>query len=273
MARLLIHAALVLVAASAALTATAQEFVFGVNEGVTYHVTVLETRERYKGLTEAIAKALKRPVKLVPVDQYPALRKGLESTAYDLAYVHPTHHALRAMRDQGYRLVAVTKGYTGYKARFMARKEAPYKDPKEIQGQKIVMPDPDSITAWLARAVMRDLGLDPAKEELGSTRYQDRIQFMTDNGFFDIGVTADATIVKKWQDQGARVLIESRPVPIKLLIASPRVASANVEKLRTLFLNLDQTREGQEALARIGFKGFEPGDEKQLDEIGHWLGI
>jgi phosphonate transport system substrate-binding protein len=273
MARLLIHAAIALAAGSAALAATAQEFVFGVNEGVTYHVTPLETRERYKGLTDAVAKTLKRPVKLVAVDQYPVLSKGLEGEAYDLAYVHPTHHALRAMREHGYRLVAVTTGYTEYKARFMVRNEAPYKSPKEIQGHKIIMPDPDSITAWIARAMLRDLGLDPAKEDLGSTRYQDRIQFMTENGFSDIGVTADSAIVKKWQEQGARVLIESRPVPIKLLIASPRVSPAELEKLRRLFLNLDQTREGQEALAGIGFRGFERGDEKQLDEIGQWLGI
>src|SRR4051812_21276485 len=129
MARFLIHAAIALAAGSATLAATAQEFVFGVNEGVTYHVTPLETRERYKGLTDAIAKTLKRPVKLVAVDQYPVLSKGLEGEAYDLAYVHPTHHALRAMRERGYRLIALTSGYTEYKARFMVRNEAPYKNP------------------------------------------------------------------------------------------------------------------------------------------------
>ena len=272
MTRSLILAAILLAASGAPTATAAEQFVFAVNEGVTYHVTALESRERYKSVSEIIAKALKRPVKLVPVDQYPVLQKGLEGTEYDLAYVHPTHHALRAMHLHGYRLVAVTTGYTEYKARFVTSK-AGYKSPKEIHGHRIIMPDPDSITAWIARAMLRDVGLDPATEDLASTRYQDRIQFMTENGFSDVGVTADAAIVKKWQDQGGSVIMESRPVPIKLLIASPRVAAADVERLKSLFLSLGQTREGREALVGIGFKGFEPGDEKQLREIASWLGL
>src|SRR5262249_21323286 len=94
-----------------------------------------------------------------------------------------------------------------------------------------------------------------------------------DNGFSDIGVTADATIVKKWQDQGGHILMESRPVPIKLVIASPRVTPGELEKLKTVFVTLGNTREGREALAGIGFKGFEPGDGRELEELGGWLGL
>src|ERR1035437_1731415 len=142
-------------------------------------LTPMETRERYRDLGELLSKALKRPVRIEPVDDYVKLRKGLEDKRYDLASVH----------NQKYEVIAVTRGWTEYKARFLMKKDAVFKQPQEVRGKKMVMPDPDSITAWMVRATLRDLGIDPAKESLGTTRYQDGIPFMMENGFYEIGIT------------------------------------------------------------------------------------
>ena len=249
------------------------ELVFGINEGVTYRVTPQETRERYRELGELLAKALKRPVKLVPEDNYAKLRKDLEGRNYDLAYVHPAHHALRAMRDQGYRLVVLTKGWNEYKARFLVKADAPYKQPKDVLATKMIMPDPDSITAWMVRATLRDLGADAKRISLGTTRYQDGIPFMMENGFYDVGITAAGTVVKEWQEKGGKVLFESKPVPIKLLIASQNVSADDMEKIRAVFLSLENTKEGQAILQKIGFKGFLAPDEEQASSLMQWLGI
>lgn len=249
------------------------ELVFGINEGVTYRVTPQETRERYRELGVLLAKALKRPVKLVPEDNYPRLQKSLEARNYDLAYVHPAHHALRAVRDQGYSLVVLTKGWNQYKARFLVKADAPYKQPRDVLATKMVMPDPDSITAWMVRATLRDLGADPKRISLGTTRYQDGIPFMMENGFYDVGITAAGAVVKEWQDKGGKVLFESNPIPVKLLIASPSVGSDDMEKIRAVFLSLEETREGRAILEKIGFKGFLAPDDQQTAALAKWLGI
>jgi ABC-type phosphate/phosphonate transport system substrate-binding protein len=265
---------LILVAALAAgLPAAAQELVFGVNEGVTYRITPHETRERYKELAEMLSKALKRPVKVVPEDNYVKLRKGLEDKTYDLAYVHPAHHSLRAIRDQKYQLVVITKGWDNYKARFLMKPDAPYKQPQDVLKTKMVMPDPDSITAWMARATIRDLGADPQKVDLGTTRYQDGIPFMMENGFYEVGITAAGGVVKEWQSKGGKILFESKPVPIKHVIASPALSPADVETIRQVFLSLENTKDGQEILKKIGFAGFRTGDGAQMAELTKWLGI
>src|SRR5262249_48354123 len=161
------------------------EFIFAVNEGVTYRITPQESRERYKEIGEMLSKALKRPVKVVPVDNYVKLRQNLEAKAYDLAYVHPAHHSLRAIRDQKYQLVVITKGFETYKARFLMKPDAAFKAPEDVLNVNVVMPDPDSITAWMVRATLRDLlqkvGKDPSQLSqipLGTTRFQDGIPFM-----------------------------------------------------------------------------------------------
>jgi phosphonate transport system substrate-binding protein len=250
-----------------------QEFVFGVNEGVTYRITPHETRERYRELAELLSKALKRPVKVAPQDNYPKLQKALEAKQYDLAYVHPAHHSYRAIRDQGYQLVVITKGWDQYKARFLGKADASYKQPKDVLASKMVMPDPDSITAWMVRATLRDLGADPKTLSLGTTRFQDGIPFMMENGFYDVGVTAAGGVVKEWQAKGGKILFESKPVPIKHMIASPNISKEEFEKIRAVFLGLESSKDGQVILEKIGFKGFMLPDEQQTAKLTKWLGV
>ena len=206
------------------------EIVLAINEGVTYYVTPTEIREKYKDLADLLGRQLKTTVKIVPVDQYPVLRKGLDEQQYDLAFVHPAHHSLMSMRDGKYRLVVLTKGYTEYKARFFVKKDAPFKQPADMKGKRFGMPDPDSITAVITRATMRDLGIDSAKADIRTTRYQDAVPFFVDNGFSDVGITGSSAVAKQWQEKGGAVLLESKPVPIKHMIASTKLSEQDLQK-------------------------------------------
>jgi phosphonate transport system substrate-binding protein len=248
------------------------EITLAINEGVTYYVTPTEIREKYHDLSELLGKQLKTTVKVVPVDQYPVLRKGLDEQQYDLAFVHPAHHALISIRDGKYRLVVLTKGYTEYKARFFVRKDAPFKQAGDMKGKRFGMPDPDSITAVITRATLRDLGIDAATAEIRTTRYQDAVPFFVENGFSDVGVTGSGAVAKEWQEKGGAVLLESKPVPIKQMIASTKMSDADVEKVRAVMLQLDKSEAGQKILAKIGYKGYESGDAQQLATLTKWLG-
>lgn len=137
----------------------------------------------------------------------------------------------------------------------------------------MVMPDPDSITAWMARATLRDMGMNPQTENLRTTRYQDGIPFMMEHGFYEVGITAASSVVREWQLVGGRVLFESRPVPIKLLIASPDVSRIEYESMQTFFFDLERSEAGRTILAKIGFRGFEAGDTAKIVELTTWLGL
>ena len=256
------------------LPAFAQEaLTFAVNEGATYRVTPFETRERYREIGEMVGKLLKRPVKIVPIEDYPTLRKGLEDKQYDLAFIHPAHLSLRAVRDQKYQLLALTTGYTEYRARFFVGKDSVLKDSREIKGRPMAMPDPDSITAWIARATMRDLGIDAAKENIQTTRYQDAVPFMVEHGFAQVGISASGSVIKDWEAKGGRVLFASRPVPIKHLIASPNLAAADADRVQDLFLGLETAPGGAAILQKLGFKGFQRAEASQVTDLTAWLGI
>jgi ABC-type phosphate/phosphonate transport system substrate-binding protein len=248
------------------------DVVLAVNEGVTYYVTPTEIREKYKDLSDLLGKQLKTTVKIVPVDQYPVLRKGLDEQQYDLAFVHPAHHSLMSIRDGKYRLVVLTKGYTEYRAKFFVKKDAAFKQPADMKGKRFGMPDPDSITAVITRATMRDLGIDTRTAEIRTTRYQDAVPFFVENDFSDVGVSASGAVVKEWQEKGGTVLLESKAVPIKHMIASTKMSDADVEKVRAVMLSLDKSEAGQKILAKLGYKGYESGDAQQLATLTKWLG-
>ena len=248
------------------------ELILAVNEGVTYYVTPMEIREKYKDLADFIGRQLKTTVKVLPVDQYPVLRKGLDEQQYDLAFVHPAHHSFLSLRDGKYQLVVLTKGYTDYKARFLVSRDAQMKQPADMKGKRFGMPDPDSITAVITRATMRDLGIDSAKAEIRTTRYQDAVPFFVENGFSDVGVSASGAVIKQWQEKGGAVLFESKAVPIKHMIASTKMSDTDQEKVRALMLGLDKSDAGQKILAKIGYKGYESGDPQQLAVLAKWLG-
>jgi phosphonate transport system substrate-binding protein len=251
---------------------TAQTLVFGINEGVTYRISAGEVRERYREIADDLARLLRRPVRIEYMDDYVQMGKDLAGARYDIAYVHPAQYAIRAIGQAHYRLVAVTKGYTEYRASFLVGRDAAFQSLADPGIRQIGMPDADSITAWIARATLRDaLGANAKKLRLRYTRYQDAVPFMVEYGFAEVGVTAAAPVIKEFTDKGGKVMLQSRPVPIKELIASPSLPPQDFAHIQQYFLSLDLTEEGQRRLAKLGYKGFADYDERALLGIGQWL--
>ena len=247
--------------------------VFAVNEGVTYRVTNDEIRAKYAALAADLAKLLKQPVTVEPIGDYPTLRKGLETREYDLAFVHPAHLSVLAIRDSGYRLLAVTKGYQNYTANFLVRADSPYKTLADLKGVSVGAPDEDSITSWMVRATLRDALGDAKQVSLVYTRYQDAVPFFVEHGLTRAGATAANAIVKAWSAKGGRILAKSRPVPIKHMLASSSLSAEQVQKVREYLLGLDATEEGRKRLEPIKYEGFAPYAEPDMLAIGKWLGL
>ena len=255
------------------LSTAAQALVFVVNEGVTYRVSNDEIRARYALIAADLAKILKQPVQIEPVADYPTLRKGLAGREYDLAFVHPAHLSMLAIRDSGYRLLVVTKGFQNYTASFMVRADSPLKSLKDLNESSLGVPDEDSITSWMVRATMRDNLGPTAKVRYSYTRYQDAVPFFVEHGLTKAGASAANSVVKGWQTKGGRILATSRPVPIKHILASSSLSAEQAQQVRDYFLALDGSEEGKKRLEPIKYQGFAPYDEAEMLAIGKWLGL
>lgn len=256
------------------LTGAAQAaLVFAINEGVTYRVPNEEIRAKYAAIAADLSKLLKQPVQIEPIGAYPVLRKGLADRAYDIAMVHPAHLSIQAIKESGYKLIAVTKGFQDYSANFLVNANSPFTSLTDLKGRKLGAPDEDSITSWMVRATLRDALGDANQVSYVYTRYQDAVPFFVENNLTPSGATAAGAVIKGWQAKGGKVLAKSKPVPIKHIIVSPSLAPDLVEKLRDYLLTLDSTEDGRKKLEPTKYQGFAAYDQAEMLAIGKWLGL
>ena len=258
---------------AAAATCAHADLVFAVNEGVTYRVPNSQIRAKYAAIAADLGKLLKQTVAIEPIADYPTLRKGLADKSYDLAMVHPAHVSIEAIKNSGYQLLVVTKGFQEYRANFLVKADSPLKTLADLKGTKLGAPDEDSITAWMTRAAIRDALGDARQVSYVYIRYQDAVPFFVDNNLTPAGSTAAGAVIKAWQAKGGKLLFRSKPVPIKHIIASPNLTPDQVGTVRAYLLALDSTDEGRKKLEPTKYTGFAAYDTAAMLAIGTWLGL
>ena len=261
-----------LAAVAASSSATAQ-VVFAVTEGVSYQATPKEIREKFEPLAEVIGRALRREVRIVLVPAYDDARAGLGKQEFDLAFVHPAHVALAEIKAGRYRTLVWTTGFTDYTVSLLVKPDSPMKSLTDLKGRTLVTPDPDSITAWMVRAMLRGEKLADKDLRVRTTRYQDAVPFYLEQDFADVGATAARAVVKTWTDKGGKVVGKSRSLPIKHVIASTKLNADEMDRVRDALIGMANTEPGRRALVVTGYKGFQaPNAETEQTTIA-WLGL
>jgi len=276
-------AAALLFTTSLAGTASAQQgdLVFAVTEGVTYQATPKEIRDKFTPIAQVIATATGRRVRTVLVPAYNDLRAGLLAQEFDVAFVHPAHVSMAEIKAGRYKAIAWTAGYTEYTASMLMNAGQPYKSIADLKGHTVVTPDPDSITAWMVRAMFRTEKVattdardpTPTTVRIITTRYQDAVPFYLENNFAQAAVTAANSVVKGWTEKGGKVLLKSRPVPIKQFIVSTAMPAAEQQRIRDALIGLREAKGGPAALETVGYKGFIPPNHDVESAVIAWLGL
>ena len=265
----LLAAALVLASAAT----SAQGLVLGVTEGVTYRATDPEIEAKFAPIADALAKALKQPVSIKVLSTYNASRAAMQQQQVDLVFLHPAHLAFEATKSGRYKAVAWTAGYTDYKVSFLCKDAQPISNWKDFAGKSLVTPDPDSITAVITRAMLREQGLQEGSVKLSTTRYQDAVPFYVQNGFTAYGATASSGVIKAWKGTGGKTCAESRSVPIKQWLASTKLDATTTATVRETLLELSGSDAGKKALSASGYTGFIAPSADLEKTLITWLGI
>jgi phosphonate transport system substrate-binding protein len=252
---------------------SAHALVIGVSEGVSYEVSDSQIAARFEPIAEALSKALKQPVTVKVLNSYNTAREALKQQQVDLAFVHPSHVALEAIKGGHYQAFAWTTGYTDYKVSFLCKEAQPISNWKTVAGKQLVMPDADSITSVITRAMLREQGLQGTAVKVTNTRFQEAVPFYVQNGFAAYGATAAAGVIKTWKDGGGKVCAESRGVPIKQWLASRKLDAATVGAAREALLGLAQSDAGRRALSTSSYTGFVAPSTDVEASLMTWLGI
>jgi phosphonate transport system substrate-binding protein len=259
--------------ATAVATFSAQALVLGITEGITYKASDADIEAKFAPIAKAISIATKQPVRIQIISSYSDLREALKQGQLDIAFVHPAHVSLEAIKTGAYKSAAWTTGFTDYKVSFLCSEPTPIANWASVSGKAVVTPDPDSITAVMTRALLRENGVKPEVVTLQNTRYQDAVPFYVDNKFASYGATASNAVVKTWKDKGGKTCAQSRGMPIKHWLVSSKIDAETTVSVREALLSMEQNETGKKALAVAGYKGFVSSDVSAEKSLTAWLGL
>jgi len=245
--------------------------VMAINEGAAGNLTATDVVFRYETFKPVVEKALGIPITLVAVRDSKELRRSLATGSFALVLSRPADVLAEAVKDHGYQ--AVVSSTEPAHAIFIVRKDSPLTKITDIKGKSIVTPDRYAYMWRIANAMMRDSKISIANEQVRTMSDQAAIGWSMESGFFDVGVVASYSGVgRSWEKNGGRVIARSPEVPNTPLIASPKVSSAQVQKLRTALVSLDSTQGGPAILKTIGITGFKEASSTSLVDLIAWLG-
>ena len=246
--------------------------VLAVNEGGAANADAADILFRYQEFGELVEKALRARVSIVNARGRDRLKENLKSHAYALLLARPNDVPAEAVRDFGYQPVVSAK--EPYQTLFIVVKTSPIKTISDVKGRTILTPDQYSNMWRAANAMLRDNKIDMSREAVRSMRDQAAIAWSLENGFFDVGVVNSASGVgRSWEKNGGRVIARSRDQINMPLIASPKISTAQVERLRAALIALDSTESGQAILKKVGMPaGFKDTPRQAYIDFLIWLG-
>ena len=245
----------------------------GITEGVTYRASEAEIEAKFAPIAKTLSIATKQPVKIQIISSYNGLRDALKQGQLDIAFIHPAHVSFEAIKTGAYKSAAWTTGFTDYKVSFLCNDAEPIKNWATLAGKGMVMPDADSITAVMTRAMLRENKVDTKAVNLQITRYQDAVPFYIDNKFASYGATASGAVIKTWKEKGGKTCAQSRGMPIKHWLVSTKLDPAVAAAVQESLLAMDQSETGKKALVVSGYKGFVPSDTVAEKDLTSWLGL
>ena len=286
MNRVSLRTAGVLFACLLALPSWAGQLLFAVSEGTSNANDAIFIKSKYTPLAEYLVAASGEKIVLETPKILASIERNLKNRRYDLMLVHPSHLSARAMRDQGYRLLAVANGDA--KVHFIVRGDSKLKSLADIKGHSIsvpssvpisvpisvsiAMPDPLSYPTQLALAVLRDQGINPSQENIRYMDQQDAVSMAVDTGISDVGVVMSYSKPgKDWLKTGGRYLYTKGSLPFWSIIVSSNVPPQTVENLKRALLALNGPSKNSSLLAHLGISGLNEGKPQIYLDMLEWL--
>jgi ABC-type phosphate/phosphonate transport system substrate-binding protein len=245
--------------------------VLAINEGAAGSLNATDIVFRYEEFKHVVEKALGAPVTLVAVREAKALRRSVQMGAYTLVLSRPADVLAEAVRDYGYQAVVTSKEPAH--ALFIVNKDSPLKNITDVKGKSILTPDRYAYMWRIANAMMRDNKISMANEQVRSMSDQAAIGWSMEGGFFDVGVVASFSGVgRTWEKKGGRVIARSPELPNTPMIASPKLSTAQTQRLRAALVSLESTESGAVILKKIGVIGFKEASSQTFIDLIKWLG-
>lgn len=195
----------------------------------------------------------------------PEFERRVLKGEYDLAYMNPYHYTV-FQQTPGYRAFAKQKDKR-IRGIIVVRKDADTDVLDELTEQTLAFPAPAAFAASvLPRAALKRRAIDITPRYVSS---HDSVYRAVAKGLYPAGGGIERTLANIDDDTRSqlRVLWRTASYTPHAIAAHPRIDDARLKRIRNAFLALSDSPGGRALLAAIKFKGIEPAQNSDWDDV------
>jgi phosphonate transport system substrate-binding protein len=220
------------------------------------------TLGKYHRLLDAMAEAIGVPVSLVQGDSYVDIVKAFERGAVDIGILNAFSYVEIGSRAHLAPLARrVRAGRDTYQSYLVVREGAGIAQYSDLRGKVVAFPDARSTTGYLLpRLMLRRHRLELPRDfaRVLFVGKHDSTALAVANGTADVGALASYIHEELGPAIQAKLVIldRSEPIPFGPVVARADLGEALLGRIRSFFVTLDRTPQGQALLSEARLSGF-----------------
>lgn len=241
--------------------------------GVFPYVSPVQLAAFHTPLKDYLAESLQRPVTLVTAPDFNSFVDRTREGQYDLVFTAPHLGRLAETRDGYKRLAQTSHTVQGF---FLVRKDSNIQKIKDLKGKSVMIAQKVSIVYQMAEHTLRKNGLMHGESvTIIDSRTHNNAMLAPLRGEADASVTGKLLWygLDDEQKNQLRVIGTTEEAPGFLVMAHPRLATQDIEKIKKLLLDFN-LKPGSESYFTInGFDKFQPVDDRAMKELDPYTRI
>jgi len=241
--------------------------------GVFPYVTPVQLAAFHAPLKDYLAKNLGRPVTLVTAPDFNSFVDRTRDGQYDILFTAPHLGRLAEIRD-GYKGMAQTSHTVqGF---FLVPRNSDIHTIKDLKGKTVMIAQKVSIVYQMAEHTLRENGLVPGESvTIVETRTHNNAIHAPLRGEADASVTGKLLwhVLDDAQKAQLQVIGTTEEAPGFLVMAHPRLARQDIEKIQKLLLDFHRVPGSESYFTTNGYDRFQAVDDRAMKRLDPYTRI
>ena len=241
--------------------------------GLFPYVTPVQLAAFHAPLKDYLAESLQRPVTLVTAPDLNSFVDRTRDGQYDIVFTAPHLGRLAETRDGYKRVVQTSHTVQGF---FLARKDSGIHKIKDLKGKTVMIAQKVSIVYQMAEHTLRENGLVAGESvTIIETRTHNNAMLAPLRGEADASVTGKLLwyVLDDKQKEQMRVIGATGEAPGFLVMAHPRLAAQDIEKIKKLLLDFHRVPGSESYFTTNGYEEFQPVDDRAMKGLDPYTQI
>ena len=241
--------------------------------GVFPYVTPVQLAAFHAPLKDYLARNLGRPVALVTAPDFNSFVDRTREGQYDIVFTAPHLGRLAETRDGYNRMAQTSHTVQGF---FLAPKNSNIHTIKDLKGKTVMIAQKVSIVYQMAEHTLLENGLVPGESvTIVETRTHNNAIQAPLRGEADASVTGKLLwyVLDDAQKAQLQVIGTTEEAPGFLVMAHPRLARQDIEKIRKLLLDFHRVPGNESYFTTNGYEKFQAVDNRAMKGLDPYTRI